>query len=97
MIGFVQTPCGFRYIPGYTVRDYIALRGGPTESGSFSKSRIIRKDGTVVTSALDELVLPGDIIEVPPTVQYRLFGRTSIVQIISAFLSIYLAYEAASN
>lgn len=93
VVGFVQTPGGFRFIPGYTVRDYIALRGGPTESGSFSKARIIRKNGSVVTSALDELVLPGDIIEVPPTLQYRLFGRTSATQIISTFISIYLAYQ----
>lgn len=96
VVGFVQTPGGFRFIPGYTVRDYIALRGGPTESGSFSRAKIIRKDGVVLNSALDELVLPGDIIEVPPTLQYRLFGRTSATQIISAFLSIYLAYRAAS-
>ena len=97
VIGFIKTPGGFRFVPGYTVRDYIALHGGPTETGSFSKSRVIRKDGTIITSALDEQVFPGDIIEVPPSVQYRLFGRTSIAQIISAIFSIYLAYQATSN
>ncbi|MDP6789047.1 MAG: SLBB domain-containing protein [Candidatus Marinimicrobia bacterium] len=97
VIGFVQVPGGFRYIPGYKVRDYIAIRGGPTDSGSLTGARIIRKDGTVITNALDKGVFPGDIIEVPATLQYRLFGRTSATQIISAFLSIYLAYQASIN
>ena len=73
VIGFVQVPGGFRYIPGYKVRDYIALRGGPKESGSLTGARVIRKDGTVVPRALNEPVFPGDIIEVPATFQYRLF------------------------
>ncbi|MBT3216923.1 MAG: hypothetical protein HOD97_06065 [Candidatus Marinimicrobia bacterium] len=94
VIGFVQVPGGFRHIPGYKVRDYIALRGGPTESGSLTGARVVRKDGTVLSGALNESVYPGDIIEVPATFQYRLFGKTSATQIISAFLSIYLAYEA---
>ncbi len=95
VIGFVQLPGGFRYIPGYKVRDYIALRGGPTESGSLTGARVIRKDGTVVSGALNDLIYPGDIIEVPATFQYRLFGQTSATQIISTFLSIYLVYQAS--
>lgn len=97
VIGFVQVPGGFRYVPGYKVRDYVAMRGGPTESGSLTRARVVRKDGTVVSNALNAQVLPGDIIEVPATFQYRLFGKTSATQIISAFLSIYLAYQASIN
>ncbi|MEE8340556.1 MAG: polysaccharide biosynthesis/export family protein [Candidatus Neomarinimicrobiota bacterium] len=81
--GFVNSSGGsnsFRYYSGYTARDYIAMAGGIKEqdvdfrSGDIAKTTIYRSDGSRITSAADEIVLPGDIIEVPSTLPVIVFG-----------------------
>lgn len=66
--GEVESPGGFPYIPGITLRKAIALAGGFTERASRSKIFVIRdgalskEEGQRIT--LDEEVKPGDIVTV---------------------------------
>ena len=90
----------FRYLPGYTVRDYIALAGGTVGAnssfpiGNMNRSKIYRADGTKITNALNEVVLPGDIIEVPPKFAYQLVGNEGLIRTFAAIISSsYLIYR----
>ena len=104
--GFVNqnnTITAFNYLPGYTVRDYIAMTGGPKEAGKAiwtgkqSKARIYRADGTIIKNALDEHVLPGDVIMVPPTLAYQILGGEGIVRTITAVATLLVYYEYTKN
>lgn len=83
----------FRYFPGYTARDYIAMTGGTKElgasfgSGNIKKVKIYRSDGTKLKNAIDVIVLPGDMIEVPPNLFYQIVGREGIVRTIASIAS----------
>jgi len=84
----------FKYYPGYTVQDYIAMAGGTKEqgssfkSGNISKSILYRTDGTIIKHAIDELTLPGDIIEVPASRLYQIIGGDGVVRMLSTLASI---------
>jgi len=65
--GEVQSPGGFPYQPGITVRKAISIAGGFKERASKEKIYIIREDsldGEPVKISLDSKVKPGDIITV---------------------------------
>ncbi len=100
-VGQINSTRAFNYFPGYTANDYLSLVGGPKENrigfwtGNKSKTIINRADGTIIKRALNEIVLPGDVIEVPPSIAYRVLGGESIIRAITAIASVYLAYEAA--
>lgn len=95
--GFVNRRSGsnvFQYYPGYTVQDYIGLAGGTNEqgasfrSGNINKTILHRADGTKIKNAHDELVLPGDMIEVPPSFLYQIMGGDGIIRTLSTLVSI---------
>lgn len=95
--GFVNRSSGsnsFRYFPGYTARDYVAMAGGTKEqgasfrSGNINKTIIYRSDGTKIKNAIDESVLPGDMIEVPASLLYQIVGGDGIVRMLSTLASI---------
>ncbi len=83
----------FRYFPGYTSRDYIAMAGGTKEqgasfkSGNINKTIIYRLDGTKLKNAIDEIVLPGDMIEVPPNLLYQTVGNDGIIRTLASIAS----------
>jgi protein involved in polysaccharide export with SLBB domain len=101
--GYVNKTSGgnvFRYFPGYTVRDYIALAGGTKEpnssfrAGKITRAKLYRADGTKVNNALHENVLPGDMIEVPPSLLYQLVGGDGVLRTLAAIISsAYLIYN----
>lgn len=65
--GEVESPGGFPYVPGITLRKAVALAGGFTERASKRKIYVIRESsGTKEprSMSLDEEVQPGDIITV---------------------------------
>jgi hypothetical protein len=95
--GFVNQSGGsnlFRYYPGYTARDYIAMAGGTKEqgssfrSGNINKTTIYRSDGTKIKNAVDEFVLPGDMIKVAPSVLYQIVSGDGIIRMLSTLASI---------
>ncbi len=67
--GEVESPGGFQYSPGLTLRKAIALAGGFTERASRSKMYVIR-DGVTTDNdkgrqiRLSEELLPGDIVSI---------------------------------
>jgi protein involved in polysaccharide export with SLBB domain len=104
--GFVNqnnTTTAFNYLPGYKVRDYIAMTGGPKEAGKAlwtgkqSKAIIYRAEGTVIKNAIDEHVLPGDVIIVPPTLAYQILGGEGIVRTLTAVATLLVYYEYTRN
>jgi protein involved in polysaccharide export with SLBB domain len=101
--GFVNRSGGsntFRYYPGYTARDYVAMTGGTKEqgssfrSGNINKTRVFRSDGTTIKNAIDEIIYPGDIIEVPPSLFYQIVGGDGIIRTIASIASsAYIIYK----
>lgn len=101
--GFVNRGGGsnsFRYFPGYTARDYVAMAGGTKEqgasfrSGNINKTIIYRSDGTKIKNAIDEYVLPGDMIEVPPSLLYQIVGSDGIIRTLASIASsAYIIYK----
>ena len=101
--GFVNKVAGgnaFQYFPGYTARDYIALAGGTKEqnssfgAGNLNRVRIYRADGKKIVNAINEVVLPGDIIEVPSSILYQIVGSDGILRTLGSVISsAYLIYR----
>jgi len=90
----------FTYFPGYTARDYIALAGGTKEqgasfrTGNLHKTIIYRSNGKKIRRAIDEIVQPGDMIEVPPNLIYQIVGNDGIIRTLGAVVSsAYLIYR----
>ena len=83
----------FVYYPGYTVRDYVAMAGGTKEVGSIFRMgnirriTIYRSDGSKIKNAVNEIVLPGDIIEVPPSSLYQIVGRDGVIRTLASIIS----------
>ena len=89
----------FNYYPGYTVYDYIAMAGGTKEAGSIFKmgkikrTIIHRSNGVNIKNAIDEIVLPGDVIEIPPSLLYQIVGRDGTIGTFASIISsAYLIY-----
>ena len=75
-------------------RDYIALSGGSLDVGSSKRVRILKKDGRILTRAYNEIVEPGDIIDIPETFGSVIFGNTGFVQALTSIATLMLAYQA---
>lgn len=65
--GAVAVPGPVPYVPGWNVREYVALTGGMAPEANEGDTRIIREGQVTVdgSDALEYLPLPGDVIEVP--------------------------------
>ena len=94
--GFVLRPSGHKFLPGYSVNDYIAMSGGATDFGSL-KNLSINRNGELLTMENLNYLEPGDEINIPGNMKYRLLGNMSILQTITAMMTLYLTYQAAIN
>ena len=94
--GFVLRPTGHRFIPGYSVYDYIAMSGGITDFGSL-KNLSINRNGQQINLSNPNTIKPGDQINIPGNIKYRLLGNMSVLQTITAMMTLYLTYQAAVN
>ena len=95
--GFVNRPGIHGFNPGYTVRDYIGLSGGIHINGSMRGIELIRDDKNIFKGDKDQIVMPGDNLNINPSFRYRMFGNYNIMQMITSFMSIYLSYLAANR
>jgi len=83
----------FSYFSGYTARDYIAMAGGTVGSnssfpiGNINKTTIYRADGTRIKHALNEIVLPGDMIEVPASIISQIVGNDGVIKTLASIAS----------
>ena len=94
--GFVLRPSGHQFMPGYSVNDYIAMSGGVTDFGSLKKLSINR-NGELLSMESINYLEPGDQINIPGNMKYRLLGNMSVMQTITAMMTLYLTYQAAVN
>jgi len=94
--GFVQSPGGFTYFPGYSVTDYIALAGGNTSDGNPRAVSISHLNSTI-QKGLKTQVLRGDVIYVPRTRKDIYIGDMSILSVITALLTVYLTFLSATK
>ena len=95
--GFVFRPGAHHFRPGFSVKDYIALSGGSLDVGAVNRVKILKKDGTTTTLAHNNIVEPGDIIEVPETYGSILFGNTGFIQALTSIATLILAYQATQQ
>ncbi|MFQ6608537.1 MAG: hypothetical protein ACE5EE_08370, partial [Fidelibacterota bacterium] len=91
--GFVQVPGSFQFFPGFTAGDYINLAGGNTTEGNPDGALIRHLDGSRERGQ-DALVRRGDVIVVPRNLKSSIFGDSSLLQIGTALLTVYLTYLA---
>ena len=94
--GFVTSPTGHKYFAGYTINDYIAMSGGVTDFGSFKKV-VIYRNGKSLSDDNIITIQPGDQIDIPANMKYRMLGNMSILQTLTAMMTLYLTYQAAIN
>ncbi len=94
--GFVLRPSGHKFIPGYSVNDYIAMSGGVTDFGSLNNLSINR-NGELLSMDTINYLKPGDQINIPANMKYRMLGNMSILQTLTAMMTLYLTYQAAVN
>ena len=94
--GFVLRPAGHKFIPGYSVNDYIAMSGGVTDLGSMKNLGIYRNGEGLSTNGII-ILKPSDQIDIPANLKYRMLGNMSILQTITAMMTLYLTYQAAVN
>ena len=94
--GFVLRPSGHKFLPGYSVNDYIAMSGGVTDFGSL-KNLSINRNGELLSMENLNYLEPGDEINIPGNMKYRLLGNMSVLQTITAMMTLYLTYQAAIN
>ncbi|MCD6441600.1 MAG: SLBB domain-containing protein [Candidatus Marinimicrobia bacterium] len=94
--GFVQAPGGFSFFPGYTYLDYINMAGGNTAEGDVERAIVRHLDGTIEKGKEAE-IKRGDVIIVPQTRIYVLFGDMSVLQVLSAVTSVVLTFIAATS
>lgn len=92
--GFVRTPKRFAHVTGYTARDYIALAGGTLDIGNEKNSKIIQPNGNQINNALNTIVKPGDIINVPEASRSKLFKNMGAIQSLTSVASLILAWMA---
>ena len=94
--GFVQTPGGFSFFPGYSYLNYINMAGGNTVEGDVEKAIVRHLDGNIEKGKEAE-IKRGDVIIVPRTRLSVLFGDMSAVQILSAVTTVVLTFIAATK
>ena len=94
--GFVLRPSGHKFTPGFSIDDYIAMSGGVTDFGSLKKLTINRNGKSLYLESITNLQ-PGDQINIPGNIKYRLLGNMSVLQTITAMMTLYLTYQAAVN
>ena len=93
--GFVVRPIGHKFISGYTANDYIAMSGGVTDFGNLKKLSIYR-NGELISSDVMNILEPGDQIDIPANMKYRLLGNMSILQTLTAMMTLYLTFLAVN-
>lgn len=95
--GFVNRPGNHPYHPGYSVNDYLSISGGVHINGSRHGIELFRNDKDIFSGDQNQIVYPGDHLNIDPNLRYRVFGNYNIMQMITSFMSIYLSYRAATR
>ena len=76
--------------------EYIGFAGGVSDIGSLKKVEIYR-NAKVILPDITDIIMPGDQIYVPANIKYRFLGNVSILQTLTAIMSLYLTFQAATQ
>jgi protein involved in polysaccharide export with SLBB domain len=79
VIGSVQYPGPYPYVPGLTVRDYIGFGGSMNQAASPKKTKLLRKGSQQEEVGLDVTVGTGDTIFVPKNAEFRVGEIASVL------------------
>ena len=90
--GHVFKPNSHKFIPGYSIVDYIALSGGISDMGSLNRVTVIRNGNKIISNKIN--IKPGDQIHIPANLKYKFLGNISILQTFTAIMTICLAFLA---
>jgi len=91
VIGAVQQPGAYPYVPGQTVQDYVGFAGATFQSTKPNKARVIRRNSKVEVKGKDVPVEPGDTVFIPKKVE---FGVREITAIVAQAASVLIALKA---
>ena len=72
------------------------MSGGVTDFGSIKNIKIHR-NGKLLSADNNNIIKPGDQIDIPANMKYRMLGNMSILQTLTAMMTLYLTYQAAIN
>ena len=61
------------------------------------KNITIYRDGELLSIVENIIIKPGDQIDIPANMKYRMLGNMSILQTLTAMMTLYLTYQAAIN
>jgi protein involved in polysaccharide export with SLBB domain len=86
VVGSVQYPGRYPYIPGLKMRDYIGYAGSMNQASSPRKARLIRKSSEDEAKGLDLPVYPGDTVFVPRNVEFGVREVAAILSTVASFL-----------
>ncbi len=92
--GFVKVPGKYQFSPGFKAADYIGIAGGNLVDGDSKKVTIYHINGSIEVGQ-SITVQRGDILVVPRTRMSLFFGKLSLLELVSAVFTIYLAFLAA--
>ena len=70
------------------------MAGGTLDIGNEKNSKIIQPDGNQINNALNMIVKPGDIINVPEASRSKLFKNMGAIQSLTSVASLILAWMA---
>ena len=89
LVGEVVNPGAYPFMPGLSIKEYISLAGGPTDSGSLRRIKVIR-NGSNLSSKKSGYIQAGDIIQVKKKGLAIIKEYTSVVSpIVSIILTGY--------
>jgi protein involved in polysaccharide export with SLBB domain len=92
--GFVKVPGKYKFSPGFKAADYIGIAGGNLVNGDSKKVTIYHTNGSIEVGQ-SITVQRGDMLVVPQTRMSMFFGKLSLLELVSAVFTIYLAFLAA--
>ena len=85
VVGAVQKPGAYPFIPDFTALDYVGLAGSTENAGGISRTKVVRRDSHNKLDAKAP-VEAGDIVFVPRRVEFGIREITSIVAAITNIL-----------
>ncbi len=91
VIGAVQQPGTYPYVPGLTAQDYLGFAGAMFQANSPDKARVYRHDSDIREKGKDVPVGPGDTVFVP---KKQDFGIREVAVIVGQASSLLIALRA---
>lgn len=101
VLGEVKTPGAQDYRPDFTLRDYVALAGGPGNRAKLPATFVSFRDGRTFAMAEAPPLEPGAVVTVPEVAvkwwQDYLTIANTVASLIAAYTGIYILFGGTTN